>query len=52
MYGVALVCVGIFMPGGLMRANVFASLSVWSGFSDHYGYHPSQLLRIETGSRK
>jgi branched-chain amino acid transport system permease protein len=45
MYGVVLVCVGIFMPGGLMRSRLFSRLYAWSGLKDHYGYQPSKLLR-------
>jgi branched-chain amino acid transport system permease protein len=52
MYGIALVCVGIFMPGGLMRSRIFAQLAVWSGFADHYGYHPSRVLRTRSGEGK
>jgi len=50
MYGVVLVCVGIFMPGGLMRSRLFARLYGWIGLSDHYGYQPSWLLRIKSES--
>jgi branched-chain amino acid transport system permease protein len=52
MYGIALVCVGIFMPGGLMRSNILARLAAWIGFPDHYGYHPSRHLRISAGTGK
>lgn len=52
MYGVVLVCVGIFMPGGLMRSSIFSRLYARIGLSDHYGYRPSYLLRIMPGDNK
>ena len=52
MYGVVLVCVGIFMPGGLMRSNILARLYARSGFPDHYGYQPSRLLRASAADDK
>jgi branched-chain amino acid transport system permease protein len=45
MYGIALVCVGIFMPGGLMRSRLFARVFAWMGFRGHYGYHPSRAVK-------
>lgn len=38
MYGVVLVLVGIFMPGGLMRSRPFGRLYRGLGLPDHYGY--------------
>lgn len=52
MYGVVLVCVGIFMPGGLMRSRIFSYLYARIGLPDHYGYQPSRLLRIKSGKHK
>jgi branched-chain amino acid transport system permease protein len=45
MYGVVLVLVGVFMPGGLMRSHFFSRLYAWMRLPDHYGYQPSRLLR-------
>jgi branched-chain amino acid transport system permease protein len=50
MYGVVLVCVGIFMPGGLVRSNIVARFVARCGLRDHYGYQPSRLLRTGTSS--
>ena len=44
MYGVVLVCVGVFMPGGLMRSRLFSRVYASIGLPDHYGYQPSRLL--------
>jgi branched-chain amino acid transport system permease protein len=52
MYGIVLVCVGIFIPGGLMRSSIFAHLYARIGLSDHYGYQPSRLLRIRPEANK
>jgi branched-chain amino acid transport system permease protein len=52
MYGIVLVCVGIFMPGGLMRSNYFAKFYARIGLPDHYGYQPSRLLRIMSEDSK
>lgn len=38
MYGVVLVAVGMFMPGGLMRSAVLSRAYGALGFPDHYGY--------------
>ena len=45
MYGVVLVCVGVFMPGGLARSNIVARFVALCGLRDHYGYQSSRLLR-------
>jgi branched-chain amino acid transport system permease protein len=45
MYGVVLVCVGIFMPGGLMRSRLFSGLYALAGLKGHYGYQPSKRPR-------
>lgn len=42
MYGVVLVLVGIFMPGGLMRSRPFGRLYRGLGLPDHYGYRSGQ----------
>jgi branched-chain amino acid transport system permease protein len=42
MYGVVLVCVGVLMPGGLMRSSMVRRLYTAMGFADHYGYHASR----------
>jgi len=52
MYGVVLVGIGIFMPGGLTRSNIIARFVAWCGLRDHYGYQPSRLLRTGTSSTK
>lgn len=44
MYGVVLVCIGIFMPGGLSRSSAFSRLYARMGLGDHYGYQPSRFL--------
>jgi branched-chain amino acid transport system permease protein len=38
MYGLVLVLVGIFMPGGLMRSRPFSRLYRALAVPDHYGY--------------
>jgi len=38
MYGIVLVLVGIFMPGGLMRSRPFSHLYRALAIADHYGY--------------
>jgi branched-chain amino acid transport system permease protein len=43
MYGVVLVAVGVFMPGGLMRNRMFGQLYSALGFKDHYGYQARKL---------
>lgn len=50
MYGVVLVCVGIFMPGGLMRSRIFSRFYAWSGLNGHYGYQLSKSLRNRAGN--
>lgn len=45
LYGVVLVCVGIMMPGGLMRSRLVSRLYAAAGFSDHYGYYASRQLK-------
>lgn len=52
MYGVVLVCIGIFMPGGLMRSRLFSRLHAWAGLPDHYGYQPSRLPPIRAKGDK
>jgi len=49
MYGIVLICVGIFMPGGLMRSSIFARLHARIGLPNHYGYQPYRLFRITRG---
>lgn len=44
MYGVVLVCIGIFMPGGLSRSPAFSRLYASAGLGNHYGYQPSRSL--------
>jgi branched-chain amino acid transport system permease protein len=48
MYGVVLVAVGLFMPGGLIRNKWFARTYRALGFKDHYGYRASSFLRTRT----
>lgn len=43
MYGLVLVLVGIFMPGGLMRSPPFGRLSRALGLPDHYGYRSGRV---------
>jgi branched-chain amino acid transport system permease protein len=43
MYGVVLVAVGLFMPGGLSRNRWFMRAYRFLGFRDHYGYRASYL---------
>jgi branched-chain amino acid transport system permease protein len=45
MYGVVLVAVGLFMPGGLIRNKWFVRVYRALGFKDHFGYHASSLLK-------
>jgi len=45
MYGVVLVAVGLFMPGGLIRNRWFVRIYRALGFRDHYGYHANSLLK-------
>jgi branched-chain amino acid transport system permease protein len=45
MYGVVLVAVGLFMPGGLVRNRWFVRIYRALGFRDHYGYHADSLLK-------
>jgi len=52
MYGVVLVGIGVFLPGGLMRSNIVGRFVAWCGLGDHYGYQPSRLLRTATSSVK
>jgi branched-chain amino acid transport system permease protein len=43
MYGVVLVAVGLFMPGGLIRNRWFARAYTALGFKDHYGFRAHSL---------
>jgi branched-chain amino acid transport system permease protein len=45
MYGIVLVAVGLFMPGGLARNRWFARTYQALGFRDHYGYRAGSLLK-------
>jgi branched-chain amino acid transport system permease protein len=48
MYGVVLVVVGIFVPGGLIRSRIFSRAYGLLGFSDHYGFHVSKYSARST----
>lgn len=52
MYGVVLVVIGLFMPGGLSRSRLFGRVYAWLGFGDHYGYSPSRFLRKRVAQTK
>jgi branched-chain amino acid transport system permease protein len=52
MYGVVLVFVGLFMPGGLMRSPLFIKLYRALGLPDHYGYRVWGRAQIKQIDRR